>query len=276
MDKFVQTNGIQLHFLQFEGNQPALILMHGLTANAHAFDGLLKAGLNPKFQAISVDLRGRGLSDKPEQGYKMSDHAADIVGMMDELGLQKAVMCGHSFGAFLGLYIAIHYPERVDKLIMLDAAAQMNPRTREMLGDSLGRLDKIYPSFEDFLNTMKKAPYLDYWEDTMTSYYRADVQDNPDGTVRSHTKLDHILEAIQGPLSEPWLDFLQKVEHPTILVNAPGVYNLGEALLPEELARQTVQMMKNCTYAKVWGNHQTMLYGQGAKEIVEEISKFLI
>ncbi|MEK7226235.1 MAG: alpha/beta hydrolase, partial [Bacteroidota bacterium] len=60
-----------------------------------------------------------------------------------------------------------------------------------------------------------------------------------------------------------------------ILINAPGVYTMEAALLPEGNAMETVEMMKNCIYAKVQGNHQTMLYGEGAKEIVSIIKHFL-
>ena len=59
MNHFIQTNGIRLHYLQ-RGHGPTIILMHGLTANAHAFDGVIAADLSASFNVISVDLRGRG------------------------------------------------------------------------------------------------------------------------------------------------------------------------------------------------------------------------
>jgi len=86
MDRFAQVNKIQLHYLDHPGGEPALILMPGLTANAHCFDGLVQAGLSPRFQVLALDLRGRGLSDKPATGYSMADHAADVVGLLDALG----------------------------------------------------------------------------------------------------------------------------------------------------------------------------------------------
>ncbi|MBC7476018.1 MAG: alpha/beta hydrolase, partial [Candidatus Sericytochromatia bacterium] len=67
--KFVKANNINLHYLDFSGENPPIILTHGVTANAHAFDGLINSGLNNKKRVISIDLRGRGLSDKPITGY---------------------------------------------------------------------------------------------------------------------------------------------------------------------------------------------------------------
>ena len=57
----INTNNINLHYLHYEGDQPTIILMHGLTANAHAFDGLMAEGLGAAFHVLSIDLRGRGL-----------------------------------------------------------------------------------------------------------------------------------------------------------------------------------------------------------------------
>ncbi len=271
----MQTNGIQLHYLDFAGGDTTLILMPGLTANAHAFDGLIQAGLNAKYRVIAVDLRGRGLSDKPETGYGMADHAQDILGLLDQLGIQKATIGGHSFGALLTFYLASHFPERVEKMVLLDAAAQMHPNTREMLASAMSRLGQTFPSFADYLELVKKAPYLTYWEDAMLSYYQADVLENEDGTVTQRSNPLHIIEAVTKVLSEPWLEYMQNVTQPAILLNATDEYSLGAPLLPKENALATVAMMKNCTYGEVWGNHQTMLYGQGAQEIVAAIKDFL-
>jgi pimeloyl-ACP methyl ester carboxylesterase len=272
----ITTNNINLHYLEFEGNQPTIIFMHGLTANAHAFDGVIAAGLSPVFHVISVDLRGRGQSTQPLEGYTMADHAADILGLMDHLQVDKVILAGHSFGGFLALYIARFFPGRVDKIILMDAAAKMHPNTKEMLGTALGRLDKVFKSAEQYLEKVKAAPYLSFWDPLMENYYRADIKNNTDGTVSCIPQLSHMMEAVvKGSLGEPWAEYLAEVEHETILINAPGIYTMGAALLPEENAMETVELMKNCMYVKVPGNHQTMLYGEGAKEIVQVIKHFL-
>src|SRR5262245_59777895 len=86
MDRFVETNRIRQHFLAHPGDCPAIVLLPGLTANAHAFDGLIQQGLSPRFRVLALDLRGRGESDKPAAGYTMADHAADVIGLLDALG----------------------------------------------------------------------------------------------------------------------------------------------------------------------------------------------
>jgi pimeloyl-ACP methyl ester carboxylesterase len=273
---YLLTNGIRLHYLHAVADKPVILLLHGLTANAHAFDGLLAAGLHPAFNVFTVDLRGRGLSDAPEYGYTMKEHAADIIGLMDQLGMEKIVVAGHSFGGFLGLYLARFYPDRISKLILMDAAARMHPDTKEMLQPAMSRLGKRFDSFQVYIDTVKKAPYLTQWDDHMLSYYRADVRDHPDGSVSVIPGVQQMTEAIlRGSLGEPWEEYLEAISHTAILINAPGIYTSGAALLPEDNAMETVELMKNCIYAKVPGNHQTMLYGAGAKETVSIIKHFL-
>lgn len=274
MSHFIKTNNIQIHYLEYKGDGPTIILMHGLTANAHAFDGLMAGGLNACCNVISIDLRGRGESDQPE-GYSMEDHAKDIVGFLDKMNLEKVIIGGHSFGALLSLYLATHYPERISKLLILDAAAKMHENTKEMLGPSLSRLGQIYPSFEFYINKVKAASYLDFWENEMENYYHADVKKNDDKTVTCVPQLQNMIAAVNAVLSEPWEEYLKNVGHPTLLINGPGIYTMGAALLPKENALDTVSMMKNCSYVEVPGNHQTMLYGEGAKQIVQAIKKFI-
>ena len=275
MSNFIETNNIRLHYLQFKGDGPTIILMHGLTANAHAFDGLIAAGLNSSCNVISIDLRGRGESDQPHEGYSMQDHAKDIIGFLDKMNLQKVIIGGHSFGALLSLYLATHHPERIEKLLILDAAARMHENTKEMLGPSLSRLGQIYPSFQFYIDKVKAAPYLDFWEKEMENYYRADVNENDDKTVSCIPQLQNMIAAVNGVLAEPWNEYLVNIEQNTLLINGPGIYTMGAALLPKENAMETVNMMKNCTYVEVPGNHQTMLYGEGAKQIVQAIKEFI-
>ena len=275
VSNFIETNGIRLHYLEFKSDGPTIILMHGLTANAHSFDGLIDAGLSESFNIISIDLRGRGESDQPDSGYTMKDHADDIIGFLDKMKIDKAIIGGHSFGALLSLYLAIHFPERVEKLLILDAAAKMHENTKEMLGPSLSRLGQTYPSLEYYIDKVKQAPYIDFWDENMNTYYTADVKINDDKSVSCIPQLQNMVFAVNGVLAEPWQQYLKSIEQPALLINGPGMYTMGAALLPKENALETVNMMKNCSYAEVPGNHQTMLYAQGAIQIVKAINDFI-
>jgi pimeloyl-ACP methyl ester carboxylesterase len=277
MESFVQVNGLRLHYLEHPGGEPLLVLMHGLTANAHCFDGLVRAGLSPRFRVVSVDLRGRGLSDKPEHGYTMADHAADILGLMDTLGTGPVVLGGHSFGGLLTLYIAAHWPERVSRMLIFDAGS-MHPQVRELLKPSLARLGKILPSVDAYLAAVRQAPYLQgLWDESLEAYFRADVQENPDGTAQSRSSPEAISQAMENVLAEPWPQFLPRAHPPALLLNAtegfgpPGT----PPVVPPELAQETARALPHCRYLKVPGNHTTMLFGSHAGHMVKAITDFL-
>jgi len=278
MERFVQTNGIQLHCLDHPGGEPPLVLMPGLTANAHIFDGLLEAGLSPALRVLALDLRGRGLSDKPERGYGMAEHAADVVGLLEALGLERVVLGGHSFGGLLALYMAAHYPERVARLVVLDAAGSFHSQARALIQPSLDRLGTVHPSWEAYLASIKRLPfYAGWWDPTIESAYRADVETRADGTLRPRSRPEAIGEALDRLLAEDWPGHLAAVRQPMLLVNAPGAYGPPGTppVLPREQALETVAAVADGHYVEVPGNHMTMLFGEGAARTVKAILDFV-
>ena len=277
MDQFAHVNGIDLHYLTRDGGDPPLILLHGLTANAHAFDGLVRAGLSPRFRTLSVDLRGRGQSSQPQTGYSLDDHAADILGLMDSQGMEKAVLVGHSFGGLLSVFMAAHHGDRVERMVLMDSGL-LHPNVRELIGPSVARLGKAVPSLATYLASVKAQPaYSGWWDADMDAYYRADVAERDDGTVMPISSPAAIAEATDKALSLPWAELFAQAQVPAILINAPGPFGPPgtAAVQPEEQGRLTASLLPDCAYVKVDGNHMTMLYGDPARQIVETIADFV-
>lgn len=277
-DKFLAVGGVNVHYLDVPGGSPPLVLLHGLSANAACFGGLIGAGLSPSFRVIAPDLRGRGKSDKPATGYKMADHARDILGLLDALGLERVILGGHSFGGYLAIYIAAHFPERVEKLIVIDAAITLNPRVGELLKPSLDRLTRVSSSVDAYLTEARSAPHLDgFWDADIERYFRAEIQENADGTAQSATSAMAIGQALQGVTNEPWLEWVTAVRQPTLLLNATGGYGPAgtPALVEPEYAKQTAAAFADVRYVQVPGNHMTMVFGPAAAVVNAEIERFV-
>src|ERR687897_305307 len=96
-----------------------VVCLHGITAQHRAFNAAARY-LGPSRGLVGVDLRGRGDSDKPETGYGLETHASDVVRVLDHLGLESAVLVGHSMGGFVALKTALMFPDRVRALVLLD------------------------------------------------------------------------------------------------------------------------------------------------------------
>lgn len=278
MDRYAHINNLRLHYLDRDGREPTLLLLPGLTANARSFDGLIAAGLSPRCRTIAVDFRGRGLSDKPATGYSMAEYCGDVLGLMDELGLETAVLCGHSFGALIGLILAAQYPARFSRLIMLDSSHLLiTPETVTLIKASLDRLGRTLPSMDAYLAAMRQMPYLQgYWDDHLESYFRADVRLNSDGSVQPHATPAIIAETIEHEYAEPWLESVTAVTQPVLLLNAPNPYGPPGAppILAEKMAKETAVLFANCAYQQLPGNHITMLFGKNARKVVAAILDF--
>ena len=276
--KYIDANGVKLHLLDSETKGRNLILLHGLTANAHAFDGLIDAGLGTLGRVLSVDLRGRGLSEQPPSDYAMRTHAADIVALIEAMDLKEVVLVGHSFGALMSWHLAQMIPEKISGIVFLDAAARLHPDTRAMLAPTMSRLGQVFPSKEAYLKWAKEASFLDgMWNPHLQAYFEADIEELPNGRVRPISRPETIAEAVNGALGDDWVPLIKQMIKPAVLIHAPEAYDIDREapLLPTAFALETVEWMPNCRYVAVTGNHQTMLYGQGAKEIVEIIREFL-
>lgn len=280
MSHFIERDGLRLHYLRYDGPAPPMVLLHGLTANANYFDSLIQARLTETRGVLALDLRGRGLSDKPSTGYSMAEHAADVIALLDHHGIERTVICGHSYGGLLTVYLASEYPDRVTRPIILDIAGPSihNPQLFELLKPSLDRLGKMFPSLDEFLASRKQQPYLDVpWDGAIESFFRADVEPLPDGRVRVRIPPEVIAQVIAEAQKIDWQERLTRVEQEALLLNATGPYGPpgSPSLVLEEQAREAASLMPRCRYEWVPGNHMTMLFGEHVYTLLAQIRAFL-
>jgi pimeloyl-ACP methyl ester carboxylesterase len=97
-----------------------VIMLHGVTDSWRSFEHVLPH-LPQSINAVVVSLRGHGDSERPEAGYEMREMAADVIAVMDALGLERAFFVGHSMGTVIAQRIAFDYPARALGLILLGA-----------------------------------------------------------------------------------------------------------------------------------------------------------
>lgn len=119
--RFIQSNGIRLAVYE-EGSGPAIVLLHGFPGLAftwrHQIPALVKAG----YRVIVPDLRGYGLSDRPEavEDYDIDHLTDDVTGILDALSIDKALFMGHDWGGLLAWQMALLHPKKVAGVISLN------------------------------------------------------------------------------------------------------------------------------------------------------------
>ena len=119
---FASINGQRIYFEDSGGSGPAVILGHGFLMDHTMFEPQRKA-LTPEFRLITWDERGFGLTETDGEPFSYWDSASDCLGLLDHLGIDKAVVGGMSQGGFLSLRVALSAPERVRALVLLSTQA---------------------------------------------------------------------------------------------------------------------------------------------------------
>ncbi len=129
-DRDVVVNGVRLHLLDWggEGRTP-LVLLHGFTGHAHAWD-TLSIALQPNFHVYALDQRGHGDSDAADT-YGPLASFDDISGVVDQLGLTSFVLVGLSMGGRNAMYFTSKRPDVVRKLVIVDIGPEISKRYGE-------------------------------------------------------------------------------------------------------------------------------------------------
>jgi pimeloyl-ACP methyl ester carboxylesterase len=112
-----QAGSVRLHVAE-AGEGPPLVLLHGWPQHWYAWRKLIPE-LAKDYRVICPDLRGFGWSDVPSRGYDRETMAADIISLLDELGIERFRLGGHDWGGWIAFLIALHRPERVESLLAL-------------------------------------------------------------------------------------------------------------------------------------------------------------
>jgi pimeloyl-ACP methyl ester carboxylesterase len=102
------------------GSGPALVLIHGITSSSATWERVMP-GLARHFTVIAPDLIGHGASDKPRGDYSLGAHASNIRDLMVVLGHERASVLGHSLGGGIAMQFAYQFPERCERLALVDS-----------------------------------------------------------------------------------------------------------------------------------------------------------
>jgi pimeloyl-ACP methyl ester carboxylesterase len=110
-------DGLRMHFAEM-GEGPPLVLLHGWPQHWWMWHQVLPT-LSRTYRCIAPDLRGLGWTDAPPDGYDKQQLADDVLGLLDELGLDKVRLIGHDWGAVAAQLLCVRAPERVTKCLAL-------------------------------------------------------------------------------------------------------------------------------------------------------------
>lgn len=204
--KFVNIKGINIHYKEFGSGDRVYILLHGFGASTYTWHKI-ESGLAVKGRVIEFDRPAFGLTDRPLSWGQFNPYTPEAqvdltIGLMDKLGIKKAVLIGHSAGAVVALNTAIEYPYRVSSLVIIDPAVkQTGIPAWAMVVLQIRQIDRFGPliarsvgdNFQSLLRSLWYDPSKLTQED-YSAYQKPLKIDNWDKALWNLTKYTYSLE----------------------------------------------------------------------------------
>lgn len=124
---FAELAGVTLHY-QFDGdeNLPVLVLSNSLGTSFDMWQPQV-AALTQRFRVLRYDTRGHGKSSVTPGPYSIPQLGADVIALLDHLGLQRVHFCGLSMGGITGMWLGVNHADRLHKLVLCNTAAYIGP-----------------------------------------------------------------------------------------------------------------------------------------------------
>jgi pimeloyl-ACP methyl ester carboxylesterase len=261
---------------EWPGRDPAIVAIHGLTSNHTVWYPIADA-LDGRHRLIAYDLRGRGDSDKPPTGYSLDHHAADLLALLDDLRLDRAIVMGHSLGAHIGVRFAALHPARVAKLVLFDGGLDVRAEILDSLAPAISRLGVEFPSLDKFLEMLKSLPMFEgRWNEYFVRHYTYDVEPGPGGGVRSKVAKHAIEEEVANLQRTRLWVWHHRITAPTLLFRAPdGLLRAEDCLMTQEEAEAMAHAIPSCRLVVVPNtNHYTVVLGEHPA-VARELAAFL-
>jgi pimeloyl-ACP methyl ester carboxylesterase len=129
--RYEDLSGLRVRYVR-RGRGPTLVLLHGLASSIYTWADVIPA-LAEDHDVVAVDLPGFGGSDIPEE-LSSSVYPATVLALMDRLGISRATLVGNSLGGSVAVVLAARHPERVRRLVLIDAAGfNLDPSRRPLI-----------------------------------------------------------------------------------------------------------------------------------------------
>ena len=242
IDKTVSVNGLKLNYLDW-GNEsaPDMVLVHGLRGHRHSWDDFSALACKD-FHVMALDQRGRGDSDwAPDGDYSTDAYVADLAGFSEALGLSKFTLVGHSMGGRNSMTFGGKFPEKLDKLVVVDVGPESDPRGGARIAREIINVPEEFDSFEAVVEYMNKQNRFAS-DRVMRRRLTYATKELPDGKIGWRYDLA-IREARRQGISSPQEDLwpaLSRITCPTLVVRGAET-----DLLTLEVAQRMIETFAN-------------------------------
>lgn len=241
---------LRMRYLDWGGDGPPIVALHGLASSAHWYD-LVAPILCRQYRIIAPDQRGHGRTTQPPRGYDWATLAADMAGLMDHLGLERASVLGHSWGGNVATNVAARHPERVSHLVMIDGGFLSGRLWPDATWESFSqrvRPRDVSGTREQFLDRLR-TQMADCWSKELERIVQTMVYEDESGQIHDILHPDNHAQVIRAMWDEPPSTILPRILCPALIVAAgPRPDRVGSdfALRRQLMVSAAAQDLKNC------------------------------
>jgi pimeloyl-ACP methyl ester carboxylesterase len=264
VDRFVDVNGLRIHYVDWGGNGKPLVMVHGLDRVARTFDHLA-VRFSPAYRVIAIDMRGHGDSGwDPKGRYLVEDHVGDLEGVVQHLGLRDLTLWGNSTGGRVVQVFAGKHPELVARVVSED----VGPERPRQIADNYAKRVQLeqagWASADELLAQLGKTnPRMS--PAVLEPYVRYGTKKRADGRIE--WKRDPQL--VKGFVATELWRFVRNIK-------APILYILGERsnIVPPETQEELRKTLPNAQVITVpdVGHYPS---DEKPDEVVEIVNRFL-
>ena len=287
----VAVDGGELTVGRWGDGERIIMASHGITANHLSWQRVGELVVERSDGAVSlvaIDHRGRAGSADVSGPFGLTRHADDLLAVLDQLGLDSAVLAGHSMGGFVVSTAAERHGDRVEALVIVDGGLpfpmELPPEVdvemvvQSVIGPALDRLDQRWPDVESYVDFFVRHPSFqppNVFPDAARAYVAYDAVVTDDGQVRSSVNKAAVLEDGGAAIVDP--DSARSVERittPTTMLWAPrGMLDQTPGLYPPASIEAAEEALAHVCPAGVDDtNHYTILVGEhGAAAVADAI-----
>ncbi|MGI8550550.1 MAG: alpha/beta fold hydrolase [Dehalococcoidia bacterium] len=254
-DATMTVNGLRLHYLDWgEEGRPPFVLLHGFSAMAHFWDGFA-AKMRQDYHVYALDQRGHGDSDWSDE-YPPEAMPSDLTSFVDQLGLDRFVLMGHSMGGGVAFRYAFEHPERLEQLIIVDSSLPSPDRPplpnrdnsvqRSLAQDRFESEDAVVAHFQRLnprASEERLRAVVSYWfrplpDGRYTYKFDPKLRNRLSGSAEQVEKFRQQAQELRSRV--------QRITCPTLIIRGGN----SDILTPES-AKETVEALPNATLVTV-------------------------
>jgi len=266
-----------------------VLAVHGLTGSHLAYRTIARELDQRGGMSVLVpDLRGRGQSAALPGPYGHAVNVADLLAVLDDAGVERAVLVGHSSGAYAVALLAAEHPERVAAVVLLDGGvpfptADQDQAFDDVLEHLVSRVRAPYVSVNQCLSLWRVHPALRReWNDDMEAYVRYDLMAGKPGAIRSVVREEVVVAETRDVIADETIRAaIDRVAAPVHLVLAPrGLFDADPVLSRPVVAAFAAAHPDASIEEIPHINHYTMVLGttgpRRVAAIIEEAARAAI